>query len=99
MSEADIEYRDHFIDAQGFEAEAKRWLPKAVVRIYQNGTLHRENLSAPVGVLFDSEVAADTYSLAMAKKWIDEKLAVKATTQRDALGREQLKRERDRPAP
>jgi hypothetical protein len=30
------------------------------------------DVSAPIEVLFDSEVAADTYSFAMAKKWIDD---------------------------
>jgi hypothetical protein len=29
-------------------------------------------VSAPVEVFLDSEDAADTYSLAMAKKWIDD---------------------------
>jgi hypothetical protein len=42
------------------------------VSIYRNGALHREIVSAPSNELFDSEVAADTYSLEMAKKWIDD---------------------------
>jgi hypothetical protein len=29
-------------------------------------------VAAPIKVLFDSETAADTYSLEMAKKWIDD---------------------------
>jgi hypothetical protein len=43
-----------------------------VVSLFQRGTLHRELVSAPSEVLLDSEDAADTYSLAMAKEWIDE---------------------------
>src|SRR6266446_8566091 len=74
MSEADIEYRGHFIDVQSFESGGKRWRPKAVVSIYQGGALQTRLVSAPVEVLLDSEVAADTYSLAMAKKWIDDQL-------------------------
>src|SRR6266851_2001401 len=74
MSEANIEYRGHFIDVQSFESGGKRWRPKAVVSIYQGGALQTRLVSAPVEVLLDSEVAADTYSLAMAKKWIDDQL-------------------------
>ena len=74
MSEANIEYRGRFIDVQSFESGGKRWRPKAVVSIYQGGALPTRLVSAPVEVLLDSEVAADTYSLAMAKKWIDDQL-------------------------
>ena len=72
MSEADIEYRGHFIDVQSYESDGKQWRPKAVVSIYHGGALHKEVVSAPIEVLFDSEAAADTYSLAMVKKWIDD---------------------------
>jgi hypothetical protein len=72
MSEADIEYRGHFIDVQSAESDGKRWRPKAVVSIYHSGALHTKIVSAPIDVQFDSEVAADNYSLAMAKKWIDD---------------------------
>ncbi|MGH7414137.1 MAG: hypothetical protein ACREKJ_08035 [Candidatus Rokuibacteriota bacterium] len=73
MSEApDIEYRGHFIEVQSYESEGKQWRPKAVVSIYQSGMLYQQIVSAPGDVLLGSEEAADTYSLAMAKKWIDE---------------------------
>jgi len=73
MGEApDIEYRGHFIEVRSYESEGKRWRPKAVVSIYRGGTLHRQILSAPGEVLVESEEAAETYSLAMAKKWIDD---------------------------
>jgi hypothetical protein len=72
MSEADIEYRGHFIDVQSYESDDKQWRPKAIVSIYQGGVLHRKTVAAPIDVLFDSEAAADTYSLAMVKKWIDD---------------------------
>jgi hypothetical protein len=72
MSEADIEYRGQFIDVQSSEYDGKRWQPKAVVSIYHSGTLHTKIVPAPIDVLFDSEVGADTYALAMAKKWIDD---------------------------
>jgi hypothetical protein len=72
MSEVDIEYRGHFIDVQSFESDGQRWRPKAVVSIYEGGALQTRLVSAPVEVLLDSEGAADTYALAMAKKWIDD---------------------------
>lgn len=72
MSETDIEYRGHFINVHSSESEDKRWRPNAVVSIYCRGTLRKEIVSAPVELLFDSEVSADTYSLEMAKKWIDD---------------------------
>ena len=74
MSEADIEYRGHFIDVQASESADRRWRPNAVVSIFHGGALHQNTVSAPLGVLFDSETDADTYSLAMAKKWIDHQL-------------------------
>jgi hypothetical protein len=37
-----------------------------------HGAAAYEGVSPPIEVLFDSEAAADTYSLAMAKKWIDD---------------------------
>jgi hypothetical protein len=73
MSEADVEYRGHFIDVQSYESDGKRWRPKAVVSIYHGGALHQKIVSAPIEVLLDSETEADTYSLAMAKRWIDDK--------------------------
>jgi hypothetical protein len=56
-----------------YESDGKRWRPKAVVSVYHGGALHQKLVSAPIDVLFDSEVEVDTYSLAMAKKWIDDK--------------------------
>jgi hypothetical protein len=53
MSEADIEYRGHFIDVQSYESDGKRWRPKAVVSIYHGGALHQKIVSAPIEVLFD----------------------------------------------
>jgi hypothetical protein len=72
MTEADIEYRGHFINVQSSGYADKWWRPKAIVSIYQRGALPTKIISAPIEVLFDSEVAADTHSLAMAKKWIDD---------------------------
>ena len=67
----------HFILVQSFESEAPRWRPKALVSSYHvssyhSGTVHRKIVTAPPEVLFDFEDAADTYSLAMAKKWIGD---------------------------
>lgn len=72
MSESDVEYRGYFIDVRSFEPGDNHWRPKAVVSIYRNGALFREIMSAPGNELFDSDVAADTYALEMAKKWIDD---------------------------
>ena len=35
MSEADIEYRGYFIDAQSYESDGKQWRPKALVSSHQ----------------------------------------------------------------
>ena len=72
MNEPDIEYRGHYIVVQSSESDSKRWRPKAVVSIYHGGALHQKIVSAPFALLLDSETEADTYSLAMAKKWIDD---------------------------
>lgn len=72
MSEVpDIEYRGHFVNVQSYETDGEQWRPKVIVSIYQGGTLQQKTLDAPIEVRFDSEAAADTYSLAMAKDWID----------------------------
>lgn len=73
MSEVpDIEYRDHFIEVQTYQSDGQRWRPKALVSIYRGGTVHQKSVSGPVDVTFDSEDDAVTYSLLMAKKWIDD---------------------------
>ena len=73
MSEVpDIEYRDHFIEVQAYQSDGQRWRPKALVSIYQSGTVHQKSVSGPVEVAFDSEDDAVTYSLLMAKTWIDD---------------------------
>lgn len=72
MSETDIEYRGHLIDVQSAECDGPRWRPKAVVSMFHSGVLDKTVVSAPVEVMFGSEVEADTCALAMAKKWIDD---------------------------
>ncbi len=73
MSETpDIEYRDHFIEVQAYQSDGQRWRPKALLSIYQGGTVIQTSVSAPGEVSFDSEDDAVTYSLLMAKKWIDD---------------------------
>lgn len=68
----DIEYRGHFIEVQAYQSDGQRWRPKALVSVYHGGTVHQKYVNAAVEVLFDSEDDAVTYSLQMAKKWIDD---------------------------
>ena len=71
MSEPfDVEYRGHFIQVQSYVSADNRWRPKAVVVAYRAGSLHKETLTADAA--FDSEDAADTSALGLAKQWIDE---------------------------
>ena len=71
MSEAlDVEYRGHFIQVQSYECADRRWRPKAVVVAYRAGSLHKETLTDEAA--YDSEDAADTTALGLAKQWIDE---------------------------
>lgn len=49
MSEADIEYRGHFIDVRSHGSDGKQWRPKAVVSIYHGGVLHQKTVAAPIG--------------------------------------------------
>lgn len=80
MSEADIEYRGHFIDVQSHESDGKQWRPKAVVSIYHGGVLHQKTVAAPIEVLSDSETAADTYSLGSSTVNMDAETNPKAKT-------------------
>ncbi len=73
MSEApDVEYRGHFIQVQSYVSADRRWRPRAVVVAYRSGSLHKETLTAGPETAYDSEDAADTGALALAKQWIDE---------------------------
>ena len=69
---SEIEYRGHFIEVQAYQSEGQRWRPKALVSVYQGGTVVQKSVSAPGEVSFDSEDDAVTYSLLMAKTWIDD---------------------------
>jgi hypothetical protein len=46
----------------------RRWCPST----YQRGRLRKQTVKAPDRVLLDSKEAAETYALAIAKKWIHE---------------------------
>ena len=73
MSEAsEVEYRGHFIRVQSYESADRRWRPKAVVVAYRAGSLHKQILTAGPETAYDSEHAADTGALVLAKQWIDE---------------------------
>jgi hypothetical protein len=72
MSESpDVEYRGHFIQVQSYVSPDRRWRPRAVVVAYRAGSLHKETLTAPAEAAYDSEDAADTSALGLAKQWID----------------------------
>lgn len=68
----DADYRGRSIEVQSYRSDGNQWRPKAVVGISEGGTLRLKTVNAPVDRLFDTEAEAEAYSLAMARKWIDD---------------------------
>ena len=70
----DVEYRGCTIEVQSYGSDGDRWRPKAVVAVYDRGAVRLNTVNAPIDRLFETETEADAYSLAMAKKWIDDRV-------------------------
>jgi hypothetical protein len=59
------------IEAQSYKSDGGRWRPKAVVSIHEGGNVRIRPLTS-FKEMRDTEADANTYALAMAKKWIDD---------------------------
>ena len=68
----DADYRGCSIELQSYRSDGNHWRPKAIIGVSEGGTLHPKTVNAPVDRLFDTAAEADAYSLAMARKWMND---------------------------
>jgi hypothetical protein len=69
----DIHYKGWVIEAQSYKSDGNRWRPKALVSVYQGGSVRVHQVPAPLDATYDTEQDANTYAVAMAKKWVDDR--------------------------
>jgi hypothetical protein len=69
----DVEYKGWVIEAQSYKSDGNRWRPKALVSVYQGGSVRVHQVPAPLDATHDTEEDANAYAVAMAKKWIDDR--------------------------
>jgi len=61
------------IKTQSYKSDGNRWRPKALVSVYQGGSVRVHQVPAPLDATHDTEEDANVYAVAMAKKWIDDR--------------------------
>jgi hypothetical protein len=61
------------IKTQSYKSDGNRWRPKALVSVYQGGSVRVHQVPAPLDTTHDTEEDANVYAVAMAKKWIDDR--------------------------
>ena len=69
----DVRYKGWVIEAQSYKSDGNRWRPKALVSVYQGGSVRVHQVPAPLDATHDTEEDANAYAVAMAKKWIDDR--------------------------
>jgi hypothetical protein len=69
-----IKYRGHLIEAQSYRLHGGHWLPKVLVSVDVEGSVRQKELIAPLDDRCNTEQAADAYAIAMAKRWIDDRV-------------------------
>jgi hypothetical protein len=69
----DVHYKGWMIKAQSYRSDGNRWRPKALVSVYQGGSVRVHQVPTPLNATHDTEEDADACAVAMAKKWIDDR--------------------------
>jgi hypothetical protein len=69
----DVHYKGWVIKAQSYKSDGNRWRPKALVSVYQGGSVRVHQVPAPLSVTHDTEANANASAVEMAKKWIDDR--------------------------
>jgi hypothetical protein len=74
---SETEYMGWRIEPRSYLLDGNQWRPKAVVSRSVGGQFTSlETPPAPVSVMFGTRLEADAHAVDMAKKWIDDQLAV-----------------------
>ncbi len=69
------EYKDYVIWVRSYEMKAGGWVPKALVVIPEAEGNGQQELQPPAAATLALREEADAEALAMAKRWVDERLA------------------------
>ncbi len=69
----DVHYKGWVIEAQSYKSDGNRWRPKALVSVYQGGSVRVHQVPAPLDATHDTHANANAYAVEMAKKWIDDR--------------------------
>jgi hypothetical protein len=75
MNEAKIEYKGYVIWIRSYELKSGGWVPKALVVVPEAQGNGQQELQAPAAGILPLREEADTQAVAMAKQWINERLA------------------------
>jgi hypothetical protein len=75
MNERKIEYKGYVIWIQSYELKSGGWVPKALVVVPEAEGNGQQELQYPAEGILPLREEADTQAVAMAKRWIEERLA------------------------
>jgi hypothetical protein len=74
-NEAKIEYQGYVVWIRSYEMKAGGWVPKALVVVPEAEGNGQQELQYPAEGTIPLREEADAQAFAMAKQWIDERLA------------------------
>jgi hypothetical protein len=75
MNEAKIEYKGYVVWIQSYELKSGGWVPRVLVVVPEAEGNGQQELQYPAEGILPLREEADTQAVAMAKRWIDERLA------------------------
>lgn len=67
----EVQYKGWQIESQSYQSDGARWRAKAMVSVFQGGSVHTLPVFAPLSARFNTKQEADAYAVEMAKMWID----------------------------
>ena len=75
VNETKLEYKNYVIWLRSYELKSGGWVPKALVVIPEAEGNGQQELSPPAESTLALREEADAQAFAMAKQWVDERLA------------------------
>jgi hypothetical protein len=75
QNESKITYENYLIWLRSYELKSGGWVPRAVVVIPSEEGNGEQEIIEPGASTVSSRVDADTHAFAIAKQWIEERLA------------------------
>jgi len=75
IGDTKIDYKDYVIWIRSYELQSGGWVPKALIVIPEAEGNGQQELSTPAESTLALREEADKQAFAMAKQWVDERLA------------------------